>query len=406
MSDAYQYKKGSMTLGPYPIEKMRTLARQGLIGKSHQVAKNGSGFSEASGFPEIFQVAAAEPVGTAKSAEPTWFYTLGGKRQAAPATERHIANLIAAGSVTAADLVWNDKAGDEWLPVTAVEQFAAALPQPALIATGEENGSDSRSRRKRASRRVDKRSQEKPKTFNAMGLAGFICSVVAIVLLSVPCFVFIVAAESLFWIFHIVIPFTILAIVGLVFSSIGLRHVPRGMATTGTVLSIVALTLGIVAFLGWSFFPYRLAMQRRTLIDSRIADIKLAAKNLGEGLDDYRGAVRGDAEPDEVFSSRLKVLRRIVGGECGKLISAYNSHLTVTARTSEFRAAFDDLNRLFVRLKDVGDAAAAVEDLGLGDVLETGNVNISQLELLEDTLSLYQRGEITIQQAEAKMTGL
>ncbi len=47
-----------------------------------------------------------------------------------------------------------------------------------------------------------------------------------------------------------------------------------------------------------------------------------------------------------------------------------------------------------------------VEGVSLLDVFESANVNVLQLRELMDTLNLYQRGEITLRQAEAKMTGL
>jgi exonuclease VII small subunit len=39
------------------------------------------------------------------------------------------------------------------------------------------------------------------------------------------------------------------------------------------------------------------------------------------------------------------------------------------------------------------------------DVLEAGNVDTNAIRILMDTLKLYERGEITLKQAEAKMTG-
>ena len=342
-----------------------------------------------------------------------WHYTLSGARQEKPVLEEQLVDLVGKGVVRPTDQVWHESVGDKWVPVSSVPQFAAAIPAVKVEVAepieeiSPDDGDRSRRKRRRSGRGSGANTPEKgPKPFNAMGLAGFICSVVAIVLLTIPCFVFILAAESLFWSFHIVVPFTIVALVGLVLSGIGLTRLPRGMATTGTVLGVVALTMGIVAFLGWVFLPHRIAMQRRTQIDSRIADIKLSEKHLKESLTTYQNAMQEEGEPIEVFNRRLAVLRRAVGRDASVLITAYNDHLTVTAKTSEFPAAFDELSLLQQSLKNVEDTAQVVEEVSLLDVFESANVNVLQLRELMDTLNLYQRGEISLSQAEAKMTGL
>ena len=412
MADTYQYKKGRVSLGPYSLDKMRSLARQGLIGRHHHISKAGGPFQTGEQFPELFQLEGHAP-DKAGPKKVLWHYTLSGARQEKPVLEEQLVDLVGKGVVRPTDQVWHESVGDKWVSVSSVPQFAAAIPAAKVEVAEpiEEIYSDDEGRPRRKRRRSGRGSgagtQEKgPKPFNAMGLAGFICSVVAIVLLTIPCFVFILAAESLFWSFHIVVPFTIVALVGLVLSGIGLTRLPRGMATTGTVLGVVALTMGIVAFLGWVFLPHRIAMQRRTLIDSRIADIKLSEKHLKESLTMYQNAMQEEGEPIEVFKRRQAVLRRAVGRDASDLITAYNDHLTVTTKTSEFPAAFDELSLLQQSLKNVEETAQVVEEVSLLDVFESANVNVLQLRELMDTLNLYQRGEITLSQAEAKMTGL
>ena len=78
----------------------------------------------------------------------------------------------------------------------------------------------------------------------------------------------------------------------------------------------------------------------------------------------------------------------------------------MTTETSEFPAAFDDLSLLQQSLKNVEETAEVVEEASLLDVFESANVNVLQLRDLMDTRNLYQRGDITLSQAEAKMTGL
>ncbi len=413
MADTYQYRKGRVSLGPYSLEKMRSLARQGLVGRHHDISKAGGPFQAGSNFPELFQLEGHAPDKVDGPKKVLWHYTLSGSRQEKPVLEEQLVDLVGKGVVRPTDVVWHESVGDKWVSVSSVPQFATAIPAAKVEVTEQieelYSGDEGRLRRKRrrSHRRDDSERQEsRPKPFNAMGLAGFICSIVAIVLLTIPCFVFIVAAESLFWSFHIVIPFTIVALVGLVLSGIGLTRPPRGMATTGTVLGVIALTMGIVAFLGWVFLPHRIAMQRRTLIDSRIADIKLSEKHLKESLTTYQDAIQAEDESEDVFRRRQSILRRTVGRDASDLITAYNDHLMVTAKTSEFSAAFDDLSKLQQSLENVEETAELVEEASLLDVFESANVNVLQLRKLMDTLNLYQRGEITLSQAEAKMTGL
>ena len=406
-------KKRTVSLGPYSLDKMRSLARQGLIGRHHHISKAGGPFQTGAQFPELFQLEGHTPDKVNVPKKVLWHYTLSGSQQEKPAVEDQLVDLVGKGVVRPTDVVWHESVGDKWVTVSSVPQFAAAIPA-AKVEVKEQieelyfDDEDRRRRKRRRSHRRDDSEQQEsgPKPFNAMGLAGFICSVVAIVLLTIPCFVFIVAAESLFWSFHIVIPFMIVALVGLVLSGIGLTRPPQGMATTGTVLGVIALTMGIVAFLGWVFLPHRIAMQRRTLIDSRIADIKLSEKHLKDSLTMYQNAMQAEGEPVEVFKRRQVILRRKVGKDINDLITAYNDHLTVTTETSEFPAAFDDLSLLQQSLKNVEETAEVVEEASLLDVFESANVNVLQLRDLMDTRNLYQRGDITLSQAEAKMTGL
>ena len=49
--------------------------------------------------------------------------------------------------------------------------------------------------------------------------------------------------------------------------------------------------------------------------------------------------------------------------------------------------------------------AAEEKGLTLQEVLPSVNANSNQLKLLMDTLSLYEKGRLTLQQVEGKMTG-
>jgi hypothetical protein len=425
MSKEYHYKKGTMQLGPFSIEKMRALARQGQIGRSHQIsADGGSTWETGTAYPEIFaggeQPGGASGTATGGSqtppgpsgggsappaAETMWYYTSAGTQQG-PVTESQLRGMIERGSLRPGEMVWTEALGSEWVAVESVPRFAGLFPKPTPdeIDVGPRPRGTARERRRSGSRRTQSRDSDK-KDFNGAGLSGFICSMVAIVLLAIPCLVWVVVAESFFWIFNIVVPFTILAIVGLVLSVIGLGKMPRGMATTGTVLGVIATMLGVMALIGWFMLPWRLAMQRRTTIDAFATDIKLEEKNLSEQLARYRKVVMEQGEPEEDFRRRAAIERRFVGVQLDTLVKAYDGHVSATAKTSEFKPAFLDLGKLRKTIDEVGQAAKAVEEASLIDVLAESNADAKAIKVLMDTLKLYERGEITLQQAEAKMTG-
>jgi hypothetical protein len=430
MSKTYHYKKGTMQMGPYPLEKMRALARQGQVGRSHQISGDGgASWDTGTAYPEIFaagdQPAAQlgpqpsdstnvqEPQRTTSGVpiEPSWHYCTAGGGQQGPVPESQLRQLIEFGRIGPSDTVWTESIGDQWVAARSVPRLSGLFSQGESERGAEDErdvvrSSGRKSRRStRSATQGDQRTSAAQSGFNGAGLSGFICSMVAIVLLAIPCLVWVVVAESFFWIFNIVIPFTILAVVGLVLSVIGLTKTPRGMATTGTVLGVIALMLGVMALVGWFMLPYRLAMQRRTAIDSFATDIKLEQKNLSEALAAYRKVVQEKGESDVAFAARAENGRRLVGMQLDTLVKAYDGHVSATAKTSEFRDAFMELATLRKTIEEVKQAAQAVEGVEVIDVLQVSNADARSIKVLMDTLRLLERGEITLKQAEAKMTG-
>ena len=427
MSNAYHYKKGTMQMGPYSLDKMRALARQGQVGRSHQISGDGGdSWGPGASYPEIFAPADepgrerggekaghAEPTTQAAAAttptETQWYYCTGSAGQQGPVPESQARQLIEVGTIGPNDTVWTEALGNQWIAASEVPRFAGLFSRAdSAIRDGGSQRRDSGRRRGRDSERTLRRKQdgqESQKGFNGAGLSGFICSMVAVFLLAIPCLVWVVVAESFFWIFNIVVPFTILAIVGLVLSVIGLSKTPRGMATTGTVLGVIALMFGVMALVGWFMLPYRLAMQRRTAIDSFATDIKLEEKNLESEISTYRSIDQLEGESEEQFAERKALARRGVGIQLDTLVKAYDGHVSATAKTSEFRGAFLELGKLRKTIDEVKQAAQAVEGVEVIEVLQSSNANVRSLKVLMDTLRLYERGEITLKQAEAKMTG-
>lgn len=353
MKNSYHYKKGMMTLGPYRLERMRDLVQQAEIGRAHQISTDGGTTWEAADeFPELFQYDEPEP--------------------------------------------------------------APVLPDPPLPIEDGENGTietieivDSPRKRKRkatpAARPAARAGKDAPS--NPFAISGFICSLVAAVLLAIPCLVWVLIAQSFFWIFNIVIPLGILAVLGLSLSLTGLWKTKSGLATAGTVLGVIALSMTLMAVVGSATIRYRMATLRRVQIDSWAADIELKRKDLAEALVAFRNLQPESDESEEQLQLREIFFLKVVAAHLRDLAGNHDGHLTATASTSEFRQAFED--GLPLLRKSVLEVQRAAEEKGLTlqEVLPSVNANSDQLKLLMDTLSLYEKGRLTLQQVEGKMTG-
>ncbi len=357
MATTYHYKKGRMALGPYRLDRMRDLVQQAEIGRAHQISGDGGAtWKAAEEFPELFEYDEPPPPPPPPPPEPIY----------EPLPEA-------------------DSREDDELP--------------PIIERGP--------RRKR-SRRPDTRlpaKSGKSAPSNPFAIGGFICSLVAAILLAIPCLVWVFIAQSFFWIFNIVIPLGVLAVLGLTLSSLGLRKTKSGMATAGTVLGVIALMMTIMAVVGSATIRQRMATLRRVQIDSWAADIELKRKDLGEALAAFRNLRQDDDESDEQYQIKELIVLKAVAAHLRDLAVNHDGHLTATAGTSEFRQAFEE--GLPLLRKSVLEVQRAAEEKGLvlQAVLPAVNADSGQLKLLMDTLSLYEKGRLTLQQVEGKMTG-
>lgn len=413
MSQNYHYRKGAMTLGPYKLDEMRRLAQQGQIGRSHQISiDGGQSWQTGSDVPEIFAKPSTTREATdrgeggdggpsiPRAGKVEWHYTLGGVQQDTPVSEDELRQLVRLGRVSGEDRVWTATLGD-WTVVRALPMLAQELP-PVHIETA---GKPKRRRRKNGSVKSAGADDQQDKGINAAGMSGFICSIVAVVLLAIPCLVWVLIAQSFFWIFNTVIPLSVLALLGLVLSVIGLSKPGRRLATAGTVLGVIAVSMSVMAIVGSATIRYRMATLRRTQIDGRATDIELVRKQLDESLSLFRNLRSQPDEDEELFRLRQKRALQDVGMHLGNLVEHYHDHLEATSMTSEFRSAFETgLPQLRSTVITVQQAAKLAE-LTLPDVLQGGMADMQLLKLLDDTLTLYQTGKITIGQAEAKMAG-
>ncbi len=356
MSNAYHYKKGMMGLGPYRLDRMRELVQQAEIGRAHQVSSDGgSTWRAAEEFPELFQYDEPPP------------------------------------------------------PPPPPPPLPVAFP-PEIIDGDEEDYAPKvverpKSRKRKGNSSRSGANTETKASSNSFAISGFICSLVAAVLLAIPCFVWVLIAQSFFWIFNIVIPLGVLAVLGLALSVMGLQKNKSGLATAGTVLGVIALVMTLMAVIGSSTIRYRMATLRRVQIDSWAADIELKRKDLAEALTAFRNLRPDPDESEEQFQIRETFLLKAVASHLRDLAVNHDGHLTATASTSEFRQAFEEGLPLLRKSVLEVQRAAEEKSLTLQEVLPAINADSDQLKLLMDTLSLYEKGRLTLQQVEGKMTG-
>jgi len=364
MVTTYHYKRGMMLLGPYRVERIRDLVRQAEIGRAHQISIDGGvTWRPAEEFPELFQYEEPEVAPSVSASPPV--------------------EVPRQGLVPSQD---DDDDDDE-----------------DAVLHNEKRPRRRRKKRKKSSQGVSYKS--KSASTNPYAVSGFICSLVAAILLAIPCLVWVFIAQSFFWIFNIVIPLGVLAVLGLTLSVIALRTTRNGLSTAGAVLGVIALVMTTMAIIGSSTIRYRMATLRRVQIDSWAADIELSRKDLAEALSAFRNQQKDPNESDSQFAEREAALLQNVAAHLGMLASKHDGHLTATASTSEFRAAFEDgLPSLRKSVLEVQQAAEQI-GLDLSQLLPSVNANTEQLKLLMDTLNLFEKGRLTLRQVEGKMTG-
>jgi len=157
MSKSYYVKARGRVAGPFPVERLQAMARQGQLSRIHDVSTDGKNWQKASQFSELFQVdqPAAKPARETGShavagevaakrkirrqpaeadgnAEPPpsdkggWHYGINGQ-SAGPVAESVIVDLIQRGKLTVRDRVWK-ATFDDWKTVGELPQLAVLLP--------------------------------------------------------------------------------------------------------------------------------------------------------------------------------------------------------------------------------------------------------------------------------------
>ena len=159
MTQSYMFKKGVMQMGPYSLDKMRALAGQGQVGRSHQISKDG-GVSWDSGvaYPEIFSFddgdgnrSSTGENGSRRRTEghpsvppeTEWYVSSSKSGQQGPMPESQLRHLIEIGAVSANDIVWTEPLGDQWVPAGTVPKLSSLFSPLPSSASRQGGGDDS-----------------------------------------------------------------------------------------------------------------------------------------------------------------------------------------------------------------------------------------------------------------------
>lgn len=330
MTDHFWIRRGTVELGPMPFSRVRAMVLSGELGRSHHVSSDGRGtWREVGSIPELWEDDPPPP-----------------------------------------------PPGPPRLPEP---ESVDELPRP-------------RRRRRRRNDGEHEPTQRGAK-HGGLGLAGFICTVVGLLLALVPLFIWALQFESSYSFIPIAFPFLVVSVTGLVLSVAGLLRRQRGFATAGMVIGIVACLLGAITCVGWLVTPD----PRERWVDEALKvtrfDLELADKEFMKNLKEYReGSLgRGDKELLENLTSALL-----------KLTRAHQGYLVAAARTPRFRSAFGGLDRLRAAFNDYRDSVKVRANRQPKDVFEEVGEDPTVLKELLDILDLYRQQKISLETAQAK----
>jgi hypothetical protein len=149
-SQTYHIKIRGRALGPYTVQRLMQMAREGSLNKMHQVSEDGKNWQSASNFPEFF----SEPVSAKKTTQESvvqnqnqpssgyglapepvddpivdqmpeemiWHYGIN-DQSTGPVSRGMIEQLIKSGQLSQDDMLWRPGM-DDWQPVRNHREFA------------------------------------------------------------------------------------------------------------------------------------------------------------------------------------------------------------------------------------------------------------------------------------------
>jgi hypothetical protein len=338
----YWIRIGNDELGPKSLEVMRSAVRAGEVGRHHEVSTDGETWRPAEKFPELFHVQNASP---------------------------------------------DDRAGVQDVEDVPPVESSRYYRDPAQEPQSYQNGEQWQAAKANESR-------------NAIGLAGFICSVTGAALLVVPLTIFLLRVEAVYFLVPLAIPLSLVVVTGLILSVAGMMKTRRVFATSGMIVGVVGLLVGLITIIGWLVVDPPGDRWINEVIRAAQTDIEREEMEFQTALDFYQNP---PAEAVGTQADRLNALTRAFM----RLVRAYDEYVSATAiRMSKFRLAFRQLSELRLAYDEYAEALKLRDDIPPIDAIDLVGERPNAVKFLLDMLMLYQQKQITIEQAQSKFNAV
>lgn len=128
-------------LGPFSLDRLKSLALRGQFARAHEVSSNRQSWSSASTLEEIFPATTPTPAslqsttGSAPLAlnqtgpAPKWYYNAAGVEQG-PVTIRDLKDLVSRGELGSNSFIWKDGM-DDWAPLSEIPELKSISILPS-----------------------------------------------------------------------------------------------------------------------------------------------------------------------------------------------------------------------------------------------------------------------------------
>ena len=313
-----------------------------------------------------------------------------------PMPLRKVRAMVLSGELGRAHQVSTDDR-HSWREVGAIaelwEDERAPIPPPPPPPVPSLPPEPPEPRRRRRRRGSDAEPSSSKSNFNALGLSGFICSVVGLLLTLIPLLIWALQVDSTYSYIPVAFPFLVISATGLVLSVVGLLRQPRGFATAGLVVGIVASLLGTVTCVGWLVSPD----PRQRWIDEALKvttfDVEFTDREFDKSLRMYRDGSAGMSDAELLQALTLSLM---------KLTRAHGRHVVAASRTPRFRRAFTDLDRLRAAYEDYRDSISVKSNIKPREAIDQAGEDQTILKELLDILDLYRTQKISLETAQAK----
>jgi hypothetical protein len=339
MAVQYLWKKGDRALGPFSLDDMRKMVRNGSLGRFQSVSRDaGTSWAPASTFTEIWE-----------STELTTLPSSPTSAAPSPTSSATPTTIFVPATVGA---------GPEDAPL-------AELGQPRA---GHTSG-------------------------RGLALAGFITTTAAIVFTLAPFFIWITRHEASYAAVPLAFLFLVASITGLILSAIAMRRRPSGFATTGLVVGICGAALGLVTSIGWLVSNDPREDWIRRLTATAEADVQLARRDFTGSLKRYR-----EHAPDDDHAAALERVTK----DLMLLTDAHKRLLIAAASTPRFRKHFLKLDELRTAFTSFGEAVKLQDNKTPQQAIDDVGRSGTTLKELLDLSELHHTRQLSIEAAQAK----